>query len=93
MSIVRKPKVFLLLAAFVVAASISASAMEQWAGSLTVGAIHFAGQGPTVVYFAATPAPPQTCTWFVVQFQFDTSTPQGKSWYAQGHRQADRHLV
>jgi hypothetical protein len=84
MNVLRKwTASWLALAAFVIAVGGSASAGE-YAGSLTVGRMFFsAGPGTqTIILFAVTPPPSQTCSYYGVQFQFDTSTPQGKSWYA-----------
>lgn len=65
----------------VLALSTSASAAQQFTSSVAIGRIFFAS-GSAVVYFGVTPVPAQTCNFNLVQLQFDTSTPQGKSWYA-----------
>jgi hypothetical protein len=91
MNLLRRPKVsFLLLATFVVAANISASAATQWVGAVTIGTIALEGpsgslspgSGGTIVYFGVSPAPANTCTFYDLNLQFDGTTPQGKNMYA-----------
>src|SRR5579872_1813229 len=63
----------------------SAQSSQQWVGSITIGRTAFMGSGPTFIAFgvpSGTALPAQTCSYWGVEFQFDTSTPQGKSWYA-----------
>jgi len=86
MEILRKWNGFrMAAAALLLIIATSASATQQFATSIPIGRIFMSPNGTAVVYFGvpSTYTPPSsTCSYAAIQFQFDTSTAQGKSMYA-----------